>query len=323
MAKVTEGYMPYLGFHTYWRVVGDLAAAHEEGVEPLVLLHGGPGSAHDYFEVLDDLADRSTGNGDGSVVEHDEHPYERQSPLSARPLVMYDQLGCGRSYVEGHPELWHAETWIGELSALLAHLGIERYHLLGQSWGGMLAIQFACDKKPAGMRSLILSSTLSDAQLWGREQRRLVAALPEEAREAIARADRTGDYDAPDVQAATAEYMQRHACDQEPAPDAPDCVRRPVRKGRESYEVAWGPNEFTPLGNLRNWNYTDRLREVGAPILVISGSSDLCTPRVAQTMFEASENARWELIPGARHMCFVEAHDAYVRLVRAWCAQHD
>ena len=96
--KITEGYMPYLGHKTYYRVVGECTG----NKKPLVLLHGGPGSTHNYFEVLDRLAEE-----DG------------------RQLVMYDQIGCGESYLDGHPELWNAKTWINELIELRKHLGLD------------------------------------------------------------------------------------------------------------------------------------------------------------------------------------------------------
>ena len=311
--RVSEGYLPYLGYQTYYRIVGDLDAARAAGVAPLVLVHGGPGSAHDYFEVLDDLADPSAAREAAAD----------EGAVAGRPLVMYDQLGCGKSYLEGHPELWHVETWLGELEALIAHLGLTSFHLLGQSWGGMLAIQYACDEKPAGLRSLILSSTLSSSRLWGEEQRRMIKYLSVEDRAAIALADATGDYGAPACVAATRRYMQLHAFDVHPDNDAPACLRRPVRRGTESYEVAWGPNEFTPLGTLADWDYTERLRELTVPVLVISGTDDLSTPLVAKTMFDAIPDSRWELFPDARHMCFVDAHDEYEDLVRAWCAERD
>ena len=122
-------------------MTGDIRRSLALGMAPLVALHGGPGSTHNYFEVLDPLA------------------------YGGRAVVMYDQLGCGESFVEGRPELWRARTWVEELKNLLAFLGIERFHLLGQSWGGMLAIQYLCDEHPAGAASAILSSTLPSSQL--------------------------------------------------------------------------------------------------------------------------------------------------------------
>jgi len=80
------------------------------------------------------------------------------------------------------PDLWHARTWIEELIQLRKHLGLDEIHLLGQSWGGMLTIQYACEYKPKGIKSYILSSTLPSAKLWEKEQRRRIKYLPRNAR---------------------------------------------------------------------------------------------------------------------------------------------
>ena len=86
---IREGYMPFLDWQTYYRIVGE-----DSGKPALLLLHGGPGSTHNYFEVLDRIAD------------------------TGRQVISYDQIGCGNSYLDGHPELWTQETWINELIAL-------------------------------------------------------------------------------------------------------------------------------------------------------------------------------------------------------------
>ncbi len=300
---VSEGYAPlYLDgaeYRTFFRVVGDIGQSLARGMAPLVLLHGGPGSTHNYFETLDPLAE------------------------TGRAVVMYDQLGCGESTVEGPDGLWCARTWVEELKNLRAFLGLDRMHLLGQSWGGMLAIQYLCDEHPAGVASVVLSSTLPSSQLWGREQHRLIAQMAPEDQAAIARAEQTGDYADPAYRAAEARYMQAHCADAEPGPGAPACLTRPKVGGRASYLAAWGPNEFTPAGSLRDWDYTAKLPDIGVPALVISGSDDLCTPLVAQTMRDAIPGARWELFEGCRHMCFVEDNPRYLLLVDGWMVEHD
>ena len=97
--KITEGYMPFLGYQVYYRIVGE---KKDNQKKPLLLLHGGPGSTHNYFEVLDKL-----------------------SIMDDRQLIMYDQLGCGNSYVEGHPELWTLKTWMDELKEIRKHLNFK------------------------------------------------------------------------------------------------------------------------------------------------------------------------------------------------------
>ena len=318
LRPVREGDMPYLGFSTHWRVVGDLSSPKP----PLVLLHGGPGSTRNRFEVLDELAD------------------------TGRAVVSYDQLGCGDSWVEGHPELWHAQTWVDELVALREHLGLERIHLLGQSWGGMLAITYLADCKPEGIASVVLSSTLPASWLYACENRRMAGQLPlEQARalllpaqmveEARMRAKAAGRdpeeaakcamsaYDDPAYQRALTTYMQMHCHDVTPGPSAPECVRRPRRGSRECYVTAWGSDELTPTGTLKDWDYIDKLPTIDVPALVISGTDDLSTPLVNKTIVDGLPNARWELIAGARHSCYVDAHDHYCELLAAWMAEHD
>lgn len=209
--KVVTGKMPFRGFETYYRIVGE-----KTDKAPLLLLHGGPGSTHNYFEVLDELA-LTTG----------------------RQVISYDQIGCGESYVEGHPELWNLQTWEDELDALREHLGLDHVHLLGQSWGGMLIIGYLIDRQPQGIESIILSSTLSSSSLWGREQQRLISFMPEEEQRAIARAVATGNYDDPDYLKANDHYTALHA--DEINEESPECFRRKKRFGLESYVVAWGP----------------------------------------------------------------------------------
>ena len=292
--KTSEGYMPFMGHHTYYRTVGE-----RTDKAPLILLHGGPGSTHNYFEVLDRVAEE-----DG------------------RMLVMYDQIGCGNSYVDGRPDLWTAETWVNELIALRKHLGLDTCHLLGQSWGGMLLLTYICGYEHSGVKSGILSSTLPASWLWGIEQARMIKELPEEYQEAIKTATETGDYSSDIYQRAEEEYMLRHAAGK-PDPNGPECLLRKKRTGRESYVVGWGPNEYTPMGTLKDYDVIDKLKDIKEPCLVINGGNDLCTPYIAKVMYDNIPNSRWELFRECRHMCFVEDNDHYVEVLKEWLNEKD
>lgn len=292
--KINEGYMPFMGYKTYYRTVGE-----RTDKAPLILLHGGPGSTHNYFEVLDRVAEE-----DG------------------RMLVMYDQIGCGNSYVDGRPELWTVETWVNELIALRKHLGLDTCHLLGQSWGGMLLLTYICGYEHSGVKSGILSSTLPASWLWGIEQARMIKELPEEYQEAIKTATETGDYSNDIYQRAEEEYMLRHAAGK-PDPDGPECLLRKKRTGRESYVVGWGPNEYTPMGTLKDYDVIDKLKDIKEPCLVINGGNDLCTPYIAKVMYDNIPNSRWDLFRECRHMCFVEDNDHYVEVLKEWLNEKD
>ena len=286
--KITTGTMPFKGYQTYYRIVGE-----PTDNAPLLLIHGGPGSTHNYFEVLDDLA-----------------------VTTRRQIISYDQIGCGESYVDGHPELWTLTTWLDELEALRSHLHLDRVNLLGQSWGGMLIFAYMIDRHPEGIESIILSSTAPSSELWSHEQQRLISFMPTDEQEAIARAVATGNFDDPAYLKADDHYTVLHA--DEITDASPECLRRPKRFGTESYLTAWGPNEYTPTGTLRDFDYTDRLGEITDPTLIISGTNDECTPLIAKTMDDNMPNAIWELLDGARHMTFIDQTDTYKYLLTEW-----
>src|SRR5260370_2473383 len=148
-----EGFIPVVGEYRIWYGIVGGGAEHEN--IPLLALHGGPGIPHDYMENLADLAS------------------------DTRRVILYDQLGCGRSDQPDDTSLWRVERFVEELGILRRELGLERVHLLGQSWGGMLAIEYALTQ-PQGLVSFILASTLSSMSMWIAEANRLRNELPQE-----------------------------------------------------------------------------------------------------------------------------------------------
>lgn len=294
MVQIQEGYMPFGKYQTYYRVVGE-----PSNKAPLLMLHGGPGSTHNYFEIFDQFAQRT-----------------------GRQLVMYDQLGCGNSSMPDDPSIYNAKTWVAELKALRKYLHLDRVHLLGQSWGGMLEIIYLCDEMPAGIKSATFASTLSSAKLWSKENHRLIKQLPKDEQVAIAHAEQTNDFTGKDYLKANDHFMALHS--HAPyGPDDPECLRRDKKVGTIAYNAAWGPNEYTPNGNLANYEYTDKLRHMYVPTLITSGTNDLCTPLVAKTMYDALPNAKWHLFANARHMSFVEQPENYQNVLAKWLATND
>lgn len=293
--EVKELLIPFGKYQTYCRIVGK-----ESGKTPLILLHGGPGSTHNYFELLDELAEKS-----------------------GRQLIMYDQLGCGLSSIpDDHPELYNAKTWVAELENLRQYLGLENVHLLGQSWGGMLAIIYLCDYQPTGVKSLILSSTLSSADLWQKELHRLIKYLPAEEQSAIRQAELTNNFTSGEYQAANRHFMELHASgpynEQTPEP-----LRRPKKGGEQAYLTAWGPNEYNPLGNLKDYEYTNKLKTIDELALIISGTDDLCTPLDAKNMADNLPYASWKLVANARHMVFADQPKIYQKILAEWLKNND
>ena len=221
-----EGYVDFRGYRTWFRRVGDAGI-------PLLALHGGPGSTHHYFAPLERLAPEGT-------------------------VVLYDQIGCGGSDRPTGVE-WSVELFRDEVVAVREQLGLDRIHLLGTSWGGMLALEHVLSGAE-GIVSLTLSSTLASIDEWVVEQKRLVADLPLEVREVLDRHEQAGSYSDPEYEQAMEVYFDRHFY-RGPKPRAE--IER-WREGRspDVYLAMQGPNEWTVMGALRGWDVRDRLGEI-------------------------------------------------------------
>ncbi len=165
-----RGYVDFRGCRTWYRVAGDLGS----GATPLLALHGGPGSTHHYFAPLEQLADR-------------------------RPVVVYDQLGCGSSDRPDDVE-WSVDVFRAEVAAVRAQLGLGRIHLLGTSWGGMLALEHVLSGAE-GVVGLVLSSTLASLDEWAREQKRLRNDLPRDVVAVLDRHEEAGTTTTPSTSA--------------------------------------------------------------------------------------------------------------------------
>ena len=286
--RAREGYVDFRGYRTWYRFVGDLNAA----TTPLLALHGGPGSTHNYFGPLEGLA-------------------------SERPVVLYDQIGCGKSDRPADIE-WSVEVFRDELAALREQLGLERIHLLGTSWGGMLAQEHALSGA-TGIVSLILSSTLADLALWNEEQLKLKAQLPQDVIEVLDRHEAAGTYDDPEYEEAMQVYMDRHFYrGPQPRPEL-----EAMAKGRATnvYRAMQGPNEWTTTGALKGWSTRKRLHEIDVPTLVARGAYDMCTAPVAAELVAGISKAREVVFDESSHPPVLEETDAYLEAVSSFTRQ--
>ncbi|QMU07576.1 proline iminopeptidase [Levilactobacillus suantsaii] len=291
--EVQEGYMPFHGFKTYYRIVGQ----GTPGQAPLLLIHGGPGSSHNYFELLDDYA------------------------ATGRQLIMYDQVGCGKSSLPEDEGVYVKETWAEELVALRRYLHLDQIHMLGQSWGGMLEMLYLTNYSQAGVKSVMIDGSPASIKLWTQEQHRLLTYLSYEDQEAIAVAERTGDFSGPKYQAANARYMERYCWD---APDenSPEPMRR-ATNGQRASRIAEGPNEFTENGTISDFDVTDQLHQIHVPVLVTSGTDDLCTPLIAKSVYDHIPGAKWHLFANSRHLALLDQHEAFIDVLDHWLTAHD
>jgi proline-specific peptidase len=278
---VKEGMIPVDGYHVWYQCIGS-------GSIPLLILHGGPGGGHDYLESLAALA-------------------------ANRMVVFYDQLGCGKSDQPDDRSLWRMERFVAEVSTVRQALGLEQIHLLGQSWGGWLAIEYMLTH-PAGVVSLVLASTSASIPQFVAEASRLKAALPSAIYTTMQRYEAAGDLHHPDYEAAVLEFYRRHVCRLDPWPDP---LMRTIHNldGNPVYETMNGPNEFMVIGNLKDWDRTDRLAEITVPTLITVGQYDELTPTCAETMHQRIPHSQLALFEQSAHTAHLEETEKYLQVV--------
>jgi proline-specific peptidase len=281
--SATAGTIPFKGLETWYRVVGD---GEEPGKLPLLLLHGGPGAPHDYLESLEAVA----GTG--------------------RRAIFYDQVGCGNSS-RSDESLWNIETFVEEVGVVRQALGLERTHLFGSSWGGMLAMEYTLTK-PSGIASLVISSSPASIPLWAEETGRLRSELPAAVQRVLDEHEARGTADSPEYQTAMLEFYKRHVCRLDPWPPAVARTFEKMEADSDVYLHMQGPNEFVITGTLTHWDITGRLGEIDVPTLVTSGRHDECTPKQAEIVHRGIPGSEWVVFENGSHMQFAEEPEHYL-----------
>jgi len=293
--RVEEGFVPFRGGRTWYRSV---AAAHEDEARlPLLCLHGGPGANWLHLKPYEALADE-------------------------RRVVFYDQLGSGNSgLLEPHEaSIWQPELFVEEVGVVREALGLERVHILGHSWGGMLGMQYAADQ-PEGLVSLIVESSPPSVPAWMPELARLRAELPPEVEETLRRHEEAGTTDDPEYEAASMEFYKRHVCRADPWPDwLVECFQL-LDANPEVYHAMNGPSEFHVIGTLRDWDITPRLGEIRVPTLVFSGRYDEVTPTMTEAAHRAIPGSEYVLLEESSHMAQAEQPEETLALVRDFIAR--
>jgi L-proline amide hydrolase len=291
--------VPFRDYETWVRIT--TPEQPRPGMLPLFVLHGGPGMAHNYVRNIADLADET-----------------------GRQVIHYDQLGCGNSthLPDAPADFWTPALFIDEFHAVRSALGIEDYHLLGQSWGGMLGAEIAV-LQPPGLASLSICNSPASMALWMAAAAELRAQLPAPTQDALDRHEKAGTVTDPEYLAATEEFYVRHVCRVVPAPqDFVDTVKQ-MEADPTVYHTMNGPNEFHVLGTLRGWTVIDRLSAITAPTLVIAGEYDEATPATWAPYAERIPNARSHVFADASHCSHLEKPTEFRAVIAQFLAGHD
>lgn len=285
----TEGLIDVEGGRVWYRIVGSGDAT------PLLLLHGGPGAPSYYL-----------------------NPLERVSV--DRPVVFYDQLGAGRSDRPDDASLWTVDRFITELGQVREALGLDEVHILGHSWGAMLAVDYMLTN-PEGVQSLVLASPVISVRRWTDDAKRLLAEMPAELQATVERHERAGTTDSPEYQAATMEYYRRYLSRLDPWPADLEATFESFNA--DIYGLMWGPSEFTATGTLSTYERERELERLGLPVLYTAGRYDEATPESVERFRDLTPKAEIAIFENSAHMTMLDEPDAYAAAIRDFLARVD
>jgi proline-specific peptidase len=229
-------------------------------------------------------------------------------------VIFYDQLGCGDSDKPDDPSLWTVERFVDEVEAVRTGLGLGQVDLYGQSWGGMLAQEYAL-AHPEALRTLILASTICSAPFHRTELVRLVDSMEPELAEPLREGVRTGDTETPAYQEAIAEFYRRHVCR---IPYPPDVERSFDNMAMQVYGTMWGPDELAYDGTLSTWDVTDRIEDIRVPTLITVGAHDELTPASSVMIQDRIEDSELAIFPESGRLSHWEERERYMQVLRGF-----
>jgi proline iminopeptidase len=281
----SEGYVNVEGYRFFYRSFG-------QSVKGVILgLHGGPGSTHDYLLPLADLA---------------QFGYR---------VVLYDQLGCGRSELPKNPALFTVERAVEETEEVRRALNLGKINVIGSSWGGLLAIAYAL-RYQRNLKSIVTVGGLASVPLTTAEMQRLKSQLPIDVREVMKKYEELGDYENPEYLKAVDVFYRKHLCRLKEWPKelvySFDHMSKPV------YLTMNGPNEFTIIGNIRYWDVTNQLHKIRVPTLVTGGKYDEVSPKVARSIHKGIRGSKLVTFPNSSHLAMWEEREKFITVVREY-----
>jgi L-proline amide hydrolase len=282
---------------TWYRVVGDLKSTKT----PVMVLHGGPGAGHNYCEPIADVLAQT-----------------------GRAAVLYDQIGCGNStHLPDKPkEFWTPELFMEELVLLTEHLGISnKYNIVGQSWGGMLGMQFAISK-PKGLNAMVIADSPASMEVWVSEANKLRKELPPEVEATLLKHEAAETTEDPEYVAAVDVFYSRHLC-RIPQPPYVVASFEQLAADPTVYHTMNGPSEFHVIGSLKHWDIRPQLKEITTPTLLVSGQYDEATPAMVKEIQGLIPGSKWELFAESSHMPHVEEPAKFKRVVSDFLDSND
>ncbi len=272
------------GFHVWTRRVGNSKTK-------MLVLHGGPGANHEYMEIF--------------ANELPEHGIE---------VHMYDQLGSYYSDQPNDTNLWNVERFREEVEEVRKYLGLEQFFLCGQSWGGMLAIEYAL-KYQHSLKGLIISNMTASIPNYVKHINTLRDQLPTELVSTMKRYEAANQFEDPEYLALVNEHLyNKHICRLNPWPEA--VVRGFAHINPAVYNTMQGPNEFIVTGTFKDWDRWSDLHQIKVPTLLVVGRHDSMAVEDIEEMGHRIPDSRVHICENGSHLSMWDDTESYFGSIR-------
>ncbi len=246
----------------------------------VLLLHGGPAMGCEYMEC-----------------------FESFLPPMGWEMYEYDQLGCFRSDIpEGKDELWQVDRFVEEVEQVRKALGLtkDNFYIIGNSWGGMLGMQYAL-KYQDNLKGLIVSNMMGSFPAYGEYNKQLRSQMRPSLVDSLKAFEDKGDYSNPEyMNLVIEEYYRKHICRMKPFPNGFERSMQHVNG--HIYALMQGPSEFVPGGNLAKWDIMEQLKTIKTPTLMIGAKYDTMDPAAMEAMSKLVQKGRYLYCPEGSHL---------------------
>jgi proline iminopeptidase len=254
----------------------------------MLTLHGGPGATHEYFEVFEDFL-----------------------PQEGIEFYYYDQLGSVYSDQPKDKSLWNVDRFRDEVEQVRVALGLDDFYLFGQSWGGMLGIEYAL-KYQHHLKALIISDMTASISSYVKYVNELRQKFPLEIRQTLEKYEAREEYNAPEYQEVMFKHLySKHLCRLDPWPEP--FMRAFRHLNTEIYNTMQGPNEFVVTGTFKDWDSWNYLQNISVPTLLIVGRYDTMSENDIQKMGTLIPNSRVAVCENGSHLCMYDDQETYFR----------
>jgi proline iminopeptidase len=263
------------------------------GATKVLLLHGGPGLTHEYFECFEDFL-----------------------PQQGIEFYYYDQLDSAYSDKPNDERLWNVARFTDEIEAVRKELGLQKFILLGQSWGGLLAMEYAL-KYQQHLSGLVISNMVAGIPEYMEYAAKLLAATPDDVQKSLAKYAAEGKYDDPRyVQLMLEHVYSKNVCRLNPWPEP---LERSIGHwNTKIYNYLQGPNEFVITGTLKDWSRFTDLPKINVPTLIVGGAYDTMEPAQLERMGKLIPNSRVYICPNGSHLAMYDDQENYFRELLAF-----